>query len=79
MMRTRLLPSPAEVRRQHERELRDVVREIEGLQERLRGLGRDLSDDYAGQGATARETLGTATVALGLANWFLRKARRALP
>lgn len=78
-VRRPLLTTPAERRRQFQTEIRDVIREIEGLQERVRGIGRDLSDDYGGSAADARDTLGTASAALGLAVWFLRRTRRSLP
>lgn len=80
VLRAPRLPSRADVRRDHERELRDLIREVEHLQARVESEWIEIDDDFRDGGATeACGRLKHAAQQLGNALWLLRGAKRVLP
>lgn len=80
VLRAPRLPSRAEVRRDHDRELRDLIRDVENLQQRVESEWLEIDDDFAdGTAARACERMSEASKLLGRTSWLLRGAKRDLP
>lgn len=80
VLRAPRLTSKSEVRRGHERELRDLIREVESLQQRVESEWLEIDEDYPdGVAAQACDRMKEAAALLGRTWWLLRGVKRGLP
>lgn len=80
VLRAPRLPSRAEVRRDHDRELRELIREVEHLQSRVESEWLEIDEDHReGSAAGTCARMKQAAQLLGMTAWLLRGAKRRLP
>lgn len=71
------LTSKAEIRRQHESELREITEQIDYYVDRARSLRKDLRVDLP-ESRDVQARVATATQHLEMTVWLLKGARRVL-
>ncbi len=77
-MRPHLVPSNAELHRQHDREMREIGEQLDYLVDRARSLKKDIELDIP-ESRDSQARIAAAITSMTGATWFLHGARRALP